>query len=601
MSFYQFAISLLAIHRRRIAVALVALALLSAVSVVPPMLFAWLIDRVIGEGRDDLLLPLIAGFLAVPLAVLVLRAAADYSVALIAQRVLFDLRLELYRRVQRLSCRYLNATPTGQIMERLRGDVNQVQAILSNQTLFLVVQAVYGLFAMVIMAWISLWLTGVVLVAAVGYLASYDAFVRRIRAVQRRHRRRMDRLSSRAQEKLAGQVVIKSFGHERREARGFLRENFITQRVYYRFRVLNMAYGEVSKFLAIGSRLVILLAGAWLVIQGRMSFGMLLAFQTYAQTVLQPVVQLAELSNQLQQAKISLLRIFEQIQAEPDVLDDGGRRLPAIRGEVRFDQVHFAYEEGKPVLRGLSFLARPGQMVALVGQTGCGKSTITNLLYRFYDVQAGAVSVDGHDLRTLDPRWYRRQVAIVPQEPVVFNTSFRDNLLYGAPHATDAEILAAAQDAELTGVLDRLSHGLDTVLGDEGVRISTGEKQRLCIARALLARPAIIILDEATSSLDPMSETLIQRALQRVMRGRTSFVIAHRLSTIMGADLILVLDRGRILEHGRHAELMQRDGSHYRYLFETQTLSESSRPAEPVATRPLVEAIGRKEPEELEA
>lgn len=600
MSFYQFAISLLAIHRRRIVVALMALALLSAVSVIPPMLFAWLIDLVIGQGRDDLLMVLILGFLAVPLLVLLLRAVADYSVALIAQRVLFDLRLNLYRRVQRLSCRYLNATPTGQIMERLRGDVNQVQAVLSNQTLFLVVQAVYGLFAMLIMAWINLWLTLVVVVAAVGYLASYDAFVRRIRAVQRRHRRRMDRLSSRAQEKLAGQVVIKSFGHERLEARGFLRENFVTQRVYYRFRVLNMAYGEVSKLLAIASRLVILLAGAYMVIQGRMSFGMLLAFQTYAQTVLQPVVQLAELSNQLQQAKISLLRIFEQIHAESDVIDEGGRRLPGLRGEVRFDQVHFAYEPGKPVLRGLSFVAQPGQMVALVGETGCGKSTITNLLYRFYDVQSGRLTIDGQDLRELDPRWYRRQVAIVPQEPVVFNTSFRENLLYGAPHATDEEILEAARDAELSGVLERLPHGLDTVLGDEGVRLSTGEKQRLCIARALLARPAIIILDEATSSLDPMSETLIQRALQRVMHGRTSFVIAHRLSTIMGADLILVLEKGRVLEHGRHADLVQRDGGRYRRLFETQTRSESTGDALATAAEARAD-VAPREQEELEA
>jgi ABC-type multidrug transport system fused ATPase/permease subunit len=281
-------------------------------------------------------------------------------------------------------------------------------------------------------------------------------------------------------------------------------------------------------------------------------------------------VQLAELSNQLQQAKVSLDRIFDLMQAEPDSVNRPGIILPTLRGEVAFENVCFQYEPDKPVLQRLSLFVESGKTVALVGHTGCGKSTITNLLYRYYEPQAGHLSIDGHDISTLDTRWYRSHLAMVPQDPVVFDTTIAHNITYGRSGATREQIEKAARMVELGDLIDSLPQGIDTVLGEYGAKLSVGEKQRLCLARAILADPTILILDEATSSLDTQSETLIQLAMKRVMANRTCFVVAHRLSTIVHADIIVVLDKGLMLEMGNHAQLMSRPNGHYRHLFLTQ-------------------------------
>jgi ABC-type multidrug transport system fused ATPase/permease subunit len=287
--------------------------------------------------------------------------------------------------------------------------------------------------------------------------------------------------------------------------------------------------------------------------------------------LLQPAIQLAELSNQIQQAKVSMDRIFELMLAEPDAIGRPGKRLPRLSGEVAFQNVCFQYEPGKPVLKHLNLYVQPGQTVALVGHTGCGKSTIGNLLYRYYEPQAGHLEIDGHDISTLDTRWYRRHLALVPQDPIVFDTTIYHNIAYGRAEATRQEIEQAARAAELGPLLDNLPQGLDTPLGEYGITLSVGERQRMCLARAILADPAILILDEATSSLDTQSETAIQLAMKRLMTNRTCFVIAHRLSTIVNADQIVVMDAGRIMEMGTHHQLMARTDSYYRHLFLTQS------------------------------
>jgi ABC-type multidrug transport system fused ATPase/permease subunit len=286
----------------------------------------------------------------------------------------------------------------------------------------------------------------------------------------------------------------------------------------------------------------------------------------------------------LQQAKVSLDRIFELMQADPDAIQRHGITLPKLRGEVAFENLCFQYEPEKPVLRHINLYVEPGQTVALVGHTGCGKSTITNLLYRYYEPQAGHLEIDGHDISTLDTRWYRQHLALVPQEPIVFDTTIAHNIAYGKSGATRQQIIQAARAVELGDVLDHLPLGIDTPLGEYGIKLSVGEKQRLCLARAILADPTILILDEATSSLDTQSETLIQLAMKRVMANRTCFVVAHRLSTIVGADVIVVLDGGRVIEMGNHMQLVAKPDGHYRHLYETQMGADGGGPRLGVAS-----------------
>ena len=402
------------------------------------------------------------------------------------------------------------------------------------------------------------------------FVVNYRWFVRRIRAVQRRHRSKMDRLSSLAQERLAGAIMVKTFGNGRRESRSFLRQNFTAERVFHRYKVLCVWYGVMSRMIVWSTYALVIVYGTILAVRGQITYGAVTAVTAFSFRLLHPVCMLAALSNQVQQAKISLDRIFALMRAEPDAIESTGLKPGELAGEVRFEQVCFSYEPEKPVLRDFSLHVKPGQTVALVGETGCGKSTIINLLYRYYDIGGGRLLIDGHDVRSLDTKAYRHQLALVPQEPIVFDTTIAENIAYGRPRASREQIARAAHLAELDTLIDGLAEGLDTLLGERGVKLSVGEKQRLCIARAIVADPAILIFDEATSSLDTHSETAIQLAMRRVMVRRTCFVIAHRLSTIVHADLIVVLDEGRVVEMGSHAKLMAETDGRYRQLFLTQ-------------------------------
>jgi ABC-type multidrug transport system fused ATPase/permease subunit len=415
------------------------------------------------------------------------------------------------------------------------------------------------------------------------YVFNYKWFVRRIRTVQKRVRSKMDRLSGRAQERLAGNIVVQAYNSQRSERRMFTRANFLTERVNHRFRQLNNAYGMSSSALTWTTYASVQLFGTYLVVHGDIPYGSVIAVAAYTWRLLQPAVQLAELSNQLQQTKISLDRIVELMQSEKDFIAKGGLQLPQLNGHVTFENLSFQYEPGKPVLKDLNLEVNPGQIVAFVGETGCGKSTSISLIYHYYEATGGRLLIDGHDITQLDTRWYRNHLAMVPQDPIVLDDTLANNIAYGDPGASLERILEAAHMAELDTIIERLPKGVNTLLGEEGSKLSVGERQRLCIARAILKDPTILILDEATSSLDPQSEALIQKALERVMQGRTTFIIAHRLSTIVHADIIVVLDKGRILEQGTHAQLMSHAKGRYRHLFNTQMASTTHRPAPLIA------------------
>ncbi|MBL4702040.1 MAG: ABC transporter ATP-binding protein, partial [Phycisphaeraceae bacterium] len=439
---------------------------------------------------------------------------------------------------------------------------------------------IMALVAIAIMFFLSGKLTLIVLTGVSLYVFNYKWFVRRIRKVQKRFRSKMDRLSARAQERLAGSILVQAYNSQRNERRVFTRANFLTERVNHRFRQLNNAYGMTSSALTWTTFATVQLFGTYMVIHNQITYGAVLAVSAYTWRLLTPAVQLAELSNQLEQTKISLDRIVELMQGEKDFICTGGTQLEKLKGHVTFENLSFHYDLDSPVLKNINLDVKPGQIVAFVGETGCGKSTSISLIYHYYQATGGRLLIDGHDITTLDTRWYRNQLAMVPQDPIVLDDTLANNIAYGDPNASMDRIHKAADMAELNDIIKHLPDGIQTLLGEEGAKLSVGERQRLCIARAILKDPTILILDEATSSLDPQSEALIQKALNRVMSNRTTFIIAHRLSTIVHADIIVVLDQGHIIEQGTHAQLFNNKQSRYRHLFDTQMASTTHRPRE---------------------
>ncbi|HDY65735.1 MAG TPA: ABC transporter ATP-binding protein, partial [Phycisphaerae bacterium] len=572
MIYLPYILKVLRPHRKRMVLALVSMLGIMLVDLGSPLVIALLIDHVIGLNRYDLLPPLMLLFLFLPFAASFFTFLNGYTLTLLGQRVIFDIRLELYRRIHQLHCRYMHNTTTGKLMERLRGDVLQLQRLMTSQGLGLLVQLVTGLVMVFVMLLLSVKLTLLVFAGMTLYAANYKWLVPRIRKVQRRYRRKLERLSGLAQERLSGTLVVKSFGQEKHETHDFVKRNFAAERVFHRYQMFNVNYSTASNLVTWMTYAGVVILGVLLVLRGEVTFGIVMAFLAFSMRLLEPAAMLAELSNELQQGRVALDRIFELMNATPDVINQPGIKLPHLRGEVCFKNVCFQYDPNNPVLRNFNLHVKPGQTVALVGKTGCGKSTIVNLLYRFYDIDSGELTVDGHEIRSFETRWYRRNLAVVPQEPIILDSTIAENIAYGRPGASREQIEQAARMAELGEVIDRLDHGLDTSLGAYGAKLSVGEKQRLCIARAILSDPVILILDEATSSLDTRSEALIQLAMKRVMTTkRTSFIVAHRLSTIVNADLIVVLDGGRAVEMGNHAQLMQNSGGRYRRLYVTQT------------------------------
>ena len=570
MNYWSYIANTLKPHRRRVVFAMLSSLALMLIGLSGPLLIALLIDVVVGQGRFELLAPVMIAFMAIEVLNVALQMLNGYFLALLGQRLIFDIRLDLYRRVQRLSYSYLCNMSTGKLMERLRGDVDQLQQLLTNSTLSLAVQLLIGLLTVGVMFLISAKLTLLVLAAISLYVVNYKWFVCRMRKVQRRQRRKMDILSGLAEERFSASVAVKVFGNERLESRHFLTRSFAVQRLRHRFQTLSNIYSVTSSVIGGTMQLMVLLVGTYMVVQGKMTYGTVTAMVAFTMRLISPAVQLAGLSAVIEKAKVSLDRIFELMQAEPDLINKSGIRLPRLHGEVAFQLVGFHYHRNERVLENFNLYVAPHQTVALVGQTGCGKTTITNLLYRYFEPQAGHLEIDGHDLSKLDPRWYRRHLALVPQDPVVFDTTIAENIAYGRPKASRTQIEKAARLAELGTLIDTLPDGLDSLLGEHGVKLSVGEKQRVCIARAVLTDPTILILDEATSSLDPQSEVLIQSALKRVMAKRTCFVIAHRLSTIVDADLIVVIDGGQVREVGSHVQLSRKRDGRYRELLKAQ-------------------------------
>lgn len=558
-------------YRRRLVTAFVFTVFLTSIQLAPPLLMKFIVDDIIVGGRWDLLEVLVVAMVAIPIFSSGLRVLTSYTINVIANRLIVDIRKHMFGHLLSLSLKFYDDMGTGKIMSRVMGDVATVRNMVTRRVLSILTDFITFWVAIGLCLSLNLRLGIILIVLLPLYLFNYFGWRGGIRTSTRAWRTKMDRVSIGLQERLRGVQIVKAYGRERRENRAFTHETRDTFEQAMETATHRAGYGSGVWAVSGLRNTIVFCTGCYFVIQGEMTYGAVMAFLSYAMQVFQPVLNLTQEALNFEQMMISVDRIFEVLHRDVDIKDkENAPPLPPVKGKVEFKDIVFEYQEGEPVIKGVNLTVEPGQMIALVGHTGCGKTTLTSLLMRYYDVVEGAIKIDGYDLRDIQLRSLRTQIGQVLQDSVMFDASIRDNLVYGRPDATEEEMIAACRIGEIHEFVMRTADGYDTLLGDAGIKLSVGEKQRLAIARAVLTDPGILILDEATSSLDSLSEALIQKAMANVMEGRTSIVIAHRLSTIVNADKIVVMDDGLIVEMGSHEELLQNLDGQYRSLYEQQ-------------------------------
>ena len=497
-----------------------------------------------------------------------------YLVSWVGERVVANLRKTLYAHLQSMPLRFFAITRVGELISRLGTDVMSIQEAVTSTLLSLVSQTITligGLVIIFVMSWrLTLMMLAIVPVAVLGMIL----LGRWVRKISRQAQDALAETSATAEEALGGVRIVKSFAREPYEIG---RYGDGVERLFgiaIRRSRVQAIIGPIIGLLAFSSIAIVLWFGSREVIEGTLTPGQLVSFLIYTMMVASPIAAFTGIYSQFQRALGASERVFELLDTPPEMQDaPDAEDLPPIQGEVRFEDVSFNYADGadtREVLQVINLIARPGQVIALVGPSGAGKTTLVNLIPRFYDPTAGSVKIDGCDIRQVKMRSLREQIGIVPQETALFSGTVRDNIVYGKLDATQAEIEAAAQAANAHDFILEMPQGHDTRVGERGVKLSGGQRQRIAIARALLKNPRILILDEATSALDSESEQAVQEALERLMRDRTTFVIAHRLSTITGADWIVVLQGGAIVEQGTHAELLAREDGLYRRMVALQ-------------------------------
>jgi subfamily B ATP-binding cassette protein MsbA len=564
-------------HRRRLAIGFVLMLVGRLAGLVLPASSKWLIDEVIGNGRTDLLMPiaLAAGGATVVQAVTAFALSQILGVA--AQRAITDMRKRVQARVMRLPVRYFDSTQTGVLVSRIMSDAEGIRNLVGTG----LVQLAGGLFTAVLclalLFWLNWRLTTVTILVLAAFGGGMAYAFRTLRPLFRERGKINAEVTGRLTEALGGIRVVKSYTAEKRE------EIVFTKGAHRLFRNIARSMTGVSATTA-GSTVIVGIIGVlmiWLggsaILSGEMTLGDLIMYMILIGLVAAPLVSIASIGTQITEAFAGLDRIREILEMRTETDEDAARApVSRLRGDVAFDDVWFEYNAGQPVLRGVSFTAAAGTTTALVGSSGSGKSTLISLVMAFNIPTRGRIFVDGRDLAALRLAEYREQLASVLQENFLFDGTIAENVGYARPGATLDEIKDACRIAHCDEFISQFPNGYDTVVGERGIRLSGGQRQRVSIARAILADPRILILDEATSSLDSESEQMIQDGLRRLRSGRTTFVIAHRLSTIRSADQILVLEAGQIVERGTHAELMALDGR-YRQLHDKQYRIEIDR------------------------
>ena len=564
-------------YRWQLTLGILATAISSGLSLLVPQFFGRFFDAFIAGQSFSRLNQVVLVLLGIFLVQAVFNFGRTYLISLVGEGVVADMRRALYRHLVSLPLRFFELRKTGELTSRLTSDVAVVQGAVSQALVQAVNQGVLLLGSVALLFVTNLRLTLLMLAVVPLVVLAAAFFGRQLRRISTLFQDKVAEANARAEEALVGIRVVKSFTAERLEAEHYGELVGASYRVALRravFRALFVAGIFLAMFSAVS---LVLWYGGRLVVAGELSPGNLVTFLLYTFFVAGAVGAMTGLYSQFQEALGATQRIFDLLDEKSDVLEPASSKpLGSAKGHVRFEQVSFRYgDRGEAwVLEGIALEANPGEVTALVGPSGAGKSTLVSLIPRFYDPDEGVIRLDGHDLRELELQELRRHIGIVPQETQLFSGTIKENIRYGKPGSSDAEVVQAAKAANAHDFILGFPDGYATIVGERGVKLSGGQRQRVAIARALLKNPRILILDEATSSLDSESEALVQAALETLMQGRTTFVIAHRLSTIRNADRILVLSDGRIVQQGSHSELMRAPGL-YRDLYETQFRQET--------------------------
>lgn len=496
-----------------------------------------------------------------------------YIMTAVSQQTVFQIRRDLFKHLHDLPLRFFDTHSSGDLMSRSTNDIENVTTTLNQSVVQIMTSALTLIGTLTIMVLLNIWLTLVTLVTVPIMFWLTRLITRHTRRYFGAQQKELGGLNGYIEETVSGQKVVKAYVQESRSLTEFKEINNRLLHASIRAQSWSGNMGPVMNLVNNISYALIALSGGWLFLQGLTSVGVIVSFLSYSKQFSRPINELANQFNLLQSAIAGAERVFEVLDERPESTEDekiAVHQLPTnVHGEVIFDHVQFSYKAGSPILRDVSLTAKPGQTIALVGPTGAGKTTIINLLTRFYEIDSGMITIDGEDIRLLDKENLRSRIGIVLQDAYLFSGTVRDNIRYGRLEATNQEIEEAAKLANAHSFIHKLPEGYDSLLSADGSNLSQGQRQLLTIARAILANPSVLILDEATSSVDTRTEMHIQTAMKQLMQGRTSFVIAHRLSTIREADQILVIQSGEVVERGTHDELLQADGF-YHDLYQSQ-------------------------------
>ena len=545
-------------------VATFAMVGVAAMTALSALIIKNILDDVFIEGDRKMLM-------LVPLVILMIyvlkgifRYVRVYLMSRAGVKMVQDIRNDLYRHLQQLSLSFFTDTPTGVLMSRVTYDVGLVQTAITEALVGVFRDAfmIVGLACVVFYRNAQLGLLAIVGLPIAFY--PLVAFGRRMKKASRRSQEQMGSLSKLMQERIGGAGLVKAFGTEEKELDRFQEENRKLVRSFLKIQRVKALSNPVMEFIGAAAVALIIWIGGTTVLNGKMTVGEFFSFLAALMMMYEPIKHLTSVNNIIQQGVAASERVFEILDLSPEVADaEGAIDLPRSSGQIRFEEVSFRYGRDW-VLRDVNINIDPGMRIAFVGTSGGGKTTLVNLIPRFYDVTEGVVTIDGYDVRTVTQASLRKQVSIVSQEVILFNDTIRSNICYGMPHVSDSELKKALEAAFALEFISSLPEGIETVIGERGMRLSGGQRQRLSIARALLKDSPILILDEATSSLDTESEHLVGKALENLVRGRTTLIIAHRISTVRDADRIIVISGGRIVESGRHSELIDIGGEYSR-------------------------------------
>jgi len=566
-------------YTKSIIFAFTCLILTSMISLALPLIVRNMINAVVVLKNSDLLNSLTRDLVIIILFQAAFAITHNYILGFIGHRVTADFRIELFSHIQSLSLRFFQSRRVGEILSRMSSDITVIQNALVSIPVAVLRQTITLLGALAIIFYLNWKLTGLILLVLPPLMLFARIFGKRLRNLSEKVQDKIAQALVVLEEVASSIKIVKSYTREPYEKKRF--ENEIEsafEQSVGKVRI-SSSFGPLILGLTFLVSTILIWYGGQQVMQGTTTPGELAAFFLYALIMAGPIGTFVKIYTQLQETLGAMRRVNEILDIKPLVNSpENPVKLTSLKGHVCFSEVIFGYEADTPVLNNISFDIRPGKTVALIGPSGAGKSTIVQLLLRFFDPQSGKIQIDGDDLKSLDLESYLSQVALVPQETLLFGGTIRENILYGKLDATDTEMIEASKSANAHEFIVEFSNGYNTLVGEKGAKLSGGERQRIAIARALLKNPKVLVLDEATSALDNQSEMLIQEALEKLMVGRTTFIIAHRLSTVHNADKIIVLDKGSVVESGTHKQLMESEGL-YHHLY-TMRLIEAESPSE---------------------